>query len=598
MMNLWDRNLEALQRRDPALITLVEGCENQEGLSVEMAKNGEPIVKRDGVCLHSSYDPSREAAGWVEKLGYDSAAPLTVLGLGLGYQMKALAEAGFRGAFIEPDPALFSLAMKHLDLTLVLEKFEPLVGIPLDKMRRVHRDLLAGKIAIHAASLSTNRAYLGELAAYANSLVHVRRGGIKILLVNPIYGGSLPAAHHCARTLEEMGHEVLVFTAESFAKGMRFSDNFSQAEHRESFLNEMISFLSRGVELMVREFEPDLVLALAQAPLLNQSLGRLEQMGIPTAFWFVEDYRVLPYWKGVAAGYSYFFTIQQGDFPAELVKSGARHHAYLPPAAAPDIHFPVKLSKAERKEFGSPLSFVGAGYYNRQRFFRGLADYSFKIWGSDWPMTSPLSPFIQRGAARIDTETCVKIFNASVINLNLHSSMHLEGVNPAGDFVNPRTFEIACCSAFQLVDRRSLMAGLFSDEEMETFASMPELRAKIDHFLANPEAGHTIAAKARGRVLTEHTYRARMEELLALMISEFPAIAEKQRHRIDKRKSFLSEMGEHEGMSDLLARLPQGKAVGLDDIFLGIDASQGELSRSEKIFLMLKNIEDLQGVGR
>ena len=488
--------------------------------------------------------------------------------------------------------------MKHLDLTRVLEQFQPIVGISPEKIRRAHRGLLAGKTVVHHASLRTNTSYFGELADFANSLCMVRKGGLKIILVNPVYGGSLPSARHCACALEQMGHEVEVFAAESFAAGMQFSDRFSRAEHRNSFMGEMTLLLSRGVELMAREFEPDLVLALAQAPLLRPTLVRLEQMGIPTAFWFVEDYRVLPYWREVASGYSYFFAIQQGDFPAELVKSGVRHHAYLPAAAAPEIHAPIELTGAEREEFGSQLSFVGAGYYNRQRSFRALMDYSFKIWGSDWPLTPPLSPFIQRSAARIDTETCVKIFNASAINLNMHSSMQHDGVDPAGDFVNPRTFEIASCSAFQLVDRRSLMDELFAEDEMETFGSMPELRSKIDHFLANPEAGHAVAVKAQSRVLAEHTYIARMEELLSLMIREFPVIGEKQRLRLDRRETCLAEMGEHEGLEDILARVPPGRAVRLQDIHRSIEVSQGELSRAEKIFLMLKNIEVAQEVNR
>jgi len=593
-MKLWERNLEALRCKDPDLAARIQVGTACQGLSVEPAKNGAPIVKRDGVCLHSSYDPVREAAGWRGSLSTDPSLPLTVLGLGFGYHLEALAEAGYHGVVVEPDPALFSLALHHRDLTTVMERFRFLVGVPLETMQRSHRDLLAGQIAAHPASLRSSPDYIGTLAGYAASLNLVRRGGLKILLVNPIYGGSLPAAHHCASALELMGHEVEVFAAESFAKGMALADEFSRPDHRKAYLGDMASFLSRAVEMKAFEFGPDLVLALAQAPLLPPALDRLEQMGIPTAFWFVEDYRLLPYWRDVAASYSYFFAIQKGEFPAELVKSGVRHQAYLPTAASPAVHAPIELSETEREEYGSPLSFVGAGYYNRQRFFRGLIDYPFKIWGSDWPLELPLLNCIQRSAARIDTDTCVRIFNASAINLNLHSSTHLNGVDPDGDFVNPRTFEIACCSAFQLVDRRSLMPELFAEGDLETFGSLPELRDKIDHFLTSPEARQSSAHKGRNRVMAEHTYQARMEELLALMISRFPSIAEKQQGRLNKQESFRVAMAEHYGMRDLLDRLPSGKAVSLEDIFREIGTNKGKLSRAEKIFLMLKNIEVVQ----
>ncbi len=593
-MELWEKNLEMMRCKAPELAAWIQGCTAFEGLSVEPAKNGEPIVKRDGVCLHSSYDPSREAAGWRGSLNIDPGLPLTVLGLGFGYHLEALAEAGYRGVVVEPDPALFSLALRNRDLSTVMEHFRFLVGVPLETMRRSHRDLLAGQTAVHPASLRSSPDYIGALAGYASSLNLVRRGGLKILLVNPIYGGSLPAAHHCASALELMGHEVEVFAAESFAKGMALADDFGRPDNRKTYLGEMASFLSRAVEMKACEFGPDLVLALAQAPLLPPALARLEQLGIPTAFWFVEDYRLLPYWRDVAAAYSYFFVIQKGEFPAELAKCGVRHHAYLPTAASPAVHAPIELSESERIEYGSPLSFVGAGYYNRQRLFRGLIDYPFKIWGSDWPLELPLANCIQRNAARIDTDTCVRIFNASAINLNLHSSTHLNGVDPDGDFVNPRTFEIACCSAFQLVDRRSLMPELFADDDLETFGSLPELRDKIDHFLTRPEDRQRSARKGRDRVMAEHTYQARMEELLALMITRFPAIAEKQQGRLKKQESFMTAMAEHHGMHDLLGRIPPGKAVTLEDIFREIGTNKGKLSRAEKIFLMLKNIEVVQ----
>lgn len=38
--------------------------------------------------------------------------------------------------------------------------------------------------------------------------------------------------------------------------------------------------------------------------------------------------------------------------------------------------------------------------------------------------------------------------------------MERDGVEPYGDFVNPRTFESAACGAFQLVDSRVFRSSL------------------------------------------------------------------------------------------------------------------------------------------
>ncbi len=264
---------------------------------------------------------------------------------------------------------------------------------------------------------------------------------------------------------------------------------------------------------------------------------------------------------------------------------------YLPTAAAPEIHLPVELSPEEREKYGSPLSFVGAGYYNRRMLFRGLSDYPFKIWGSDWPLAPPLDRLIQLNAARIDTETCVRIFNASTINLNLHSSLSHEGVVPDGDFVNPRTFEIASCGAFQLADRRTLLGELFEEGELELFGDLAELRGKIDHYLDRPEERSRIAGLGRRRVLAEHTYLRRMEELLAVMLADQPAMAEKHRSRLEEQERLRAGIDHQEGLRELLDRLPPAVPPTLTDIYGALREGEGSLSRAEKIFLALKNVE-------
>ena len=593
---LLDNNLATLRRIDPILADTVSHVPStREDITLERARNGLMTVKKEGVLLHSTYDPGKEAAAWVSSAATGTPRTICVLGCGLGYHLRELADAGFRGAFIEPDPVLFRLTLEHQDLSAVLARFRPLVGIPVEKLRRTQREPLAGETIIHPASLRANPTYFSRVADYARALALVRRGGIKILLVNPLYGGSLPAARHSAAALGKMGHTVEVFTAEAFAEGYEFSGRFTLPAHRKTFNSALVTLLGQGIELKAIEFEPDLILALAQAPLHHPTLGRLEQMNIPTAFWFVEDYRALPYWRDVAAGYGYFFGIQQGDFLAEVQRSGVNHYAYLPTAAAPDIHAPVKLTTAEQQEFGSPLSFVGAGYHNRERFFRGLTDYSLKIWGSEWPLTQPLAPCIQRNAARVDSETCVKIFNASTINLNLHSSTYHEGIDPDGDFVNPRTFEIACCGAFQLVDRRGLIPDLFADDELETFGGMEELRDKIDRYLTAPDARRSMANRGRARVLAEHTYEARMEELLALMILAYPRIAERRKARVQSRDQLREELETLPGIAPLLSSLPAGSEVNLDALCDAVGREPRALSRAERILLMLNAIRTATG---
>ena len=280
--------------------------------------------------------------------------------------------------------------------------------------------------------------------------------------------------------------------------------------------HSFLQVISQAIRARVEVFEPDLVLCLAQAPVSRQLLKTLARDKVTTAMWFVEDYRVFPYWRAVAPLYDFFFVIQKEPFFEKLAAAGARA-AYLPLAALPSFHRPLgeeELSVAERRHYGSAVSFMGAGYPNRRRAFRQLSHLDFKIWGSDWNGEVSLAPFLQDGGARIEPEQAIKIFNASAINLNLHSSVQAKELVPAGDFVNPRTFEIACCGAFQLVDRRGLLPELFREDELATFTSMPELLDAIPYYLARPDERRELAMRGRARVLAEHTYQHRMAALV------------------------------------------------------------------------------------
>jgi spore maturation protein CgeB len=162
---------------------------------------------------------------------------------------------------------------------------------------------------------------------------------------------------------------------------------------------------------------------------------------------------------------------------------------------------------------------------------------------------------------------------------------------PDGDFVNPRTFEIAACGAFQLVDGRSLLGELFSDEEMVKFSDLHDLRDKIDYYLQRPEKRAEFAEKGRRRVLAEHTYEKRMEELLALIVADNGKLREKLILHRQESCRLHEGIDTQEGLRELLAALPQGSAPTLDGIYSALTGGEGRLSRAEKIFFALKNVE-------
>lgn len=408
---------------------------------------------------------------------------------------------------------------------------------------------------------------------------------MRVLVVLPLYGGSLPVGRYCVAALRELGNLVEVFEAPEFYPSFQALKGLKVTSDRLQYLeNSYLHVVSQAILAKVETFEPDLVLALAQAPLSIQALKRLKRDGVPTAMWFVEDYRLFTYWQAFAPHYDFFAVIQKGEFQLQLQQAGMRNTLYLPLAAQPDVHKPLELSSVERRKFGSDVSFMGAGYPNRRVAFRELVRFDFKLWGTDWDGDAILAPYVQLAGARVSSEDCVRIFNATKVNINLHSSIQAKELVTGGDFVNPRTFEVAACGAFQLVDRRSLMAELFSDGELAVFDSMEELAPRIEHYLANPEERIAIAKRGQARVLAEHTYAARMRTLLDFVAERRPGWP-KPRVASAASEGLPAELVAE--IATLLERLGLPANTSFDDLVWAVRQQQGTLAGLDAAVLFL-----------
>lgn len=411
---------------------------------------------------------------------------------------------------------------------------------------------------------------------------------LRILVVLPMYGGSLLIGRYCAAALRGLGHQVRVFDAPLLYPAFTGVRGLGLAPAPAGQLeNAFLQFVSQAVWAMVREQEPHLVLALAQAPLGRGLLQRLRRAGVRTAMWFVEDYKVFEYWRAFAPLYDLFAVIQKAPFFSLLAGAGQPNALYLPLAALPEFHRPQELSPEEQREYGADIGFLGAGYPNRRRAFRSLVGRDFRIWGSDWENEPLLAPHLQRQGARIGEEECVKIYNATRVNLNLHSSVSDADVVAQGDFVNPRTFELAAAGAFQLVDARALLPELFAPGELATFTSLPEMLLGIDYYLAHPEERRAIAQRGRERVLAEHTYARRMETLLAAVADCLGPWPEAEAPKAADCGAAALPPDLAAGLQNMVHSLGLGPHAGFADVVAALRARSGVLNEAEAGLLFL-----------
>lgn len=552
-MNYLETNLTALAKSQPRLARDLANTAPNPNAVIETSRSDLPALRVGQVRLTSTVDPEREGQSLAQTA---PPGPLACLGFGLGYHLEPL--MGRDLVVWEPDAGLLRLALETRDLSALLSSIR-LVVDP-DQLG----DLTGRSIFIHRPS---SRLYPLEARGLARRLEEPTENATprpdrpKVLVVPPVWGGSLPIAHWCSEALTQLGCEVFTVPIDGMEPLHRLLRRSNcDLKRLDQIQVPMVRFLGELTVLMAEEFQPDLVFAMAQAPLAVKAVEALNRLGAPTAFWFIENYRHMDYFRHMAAAYSHFFHIQGQALETELDRLGANHH-FLPVAAHPPAHRPLDISKQDHERFYAPVGFMGHGYPNRQSVFSRLVPKGLPlgIWGTGWPKKGGWKLLVREDGRRLTSDEVIKVYNACDVVLNLHSSPTAgDGVAKA-DFVNPRTFEVAACGGFQLVDRVQGLEKLFAPgREMAVFNSEDELLEMARHYLANPEERARIAQAGRRRVLNEHTYYHRMERLLTICLG--PA-----RHAAEEAQAFSQDgAAMDQAARNLLQNLAPAAAAGLN----------------------------------
>ena len=594
-MNVLQQNVGILRYQDQVLAAQILQVPGGT-LFIQPAKSGMPTALVNSRYIHSAYDPVREAERWAEQRIKDCQAgeTIVVFGVGLLYHVQALRQMlSHEQVMVVVVPDLSELAdcVSVRSLEGWGERVLWVAGPIADMAARVTQNAKRVRIlSYEPAATVHHEAYEHFRRKLQDRLAQQLSGALHIMVVGPIYGGSLPVARYVVNALEALGHRVSWVDHSPHYAGYRTLDTIRDNRLRLAVQQRLSDTLGVISLAHVAEDPPDLVLALSQAPLSMAVLDQMRRKKVLTAMWFVENFRHLTYWQQMVAGYDFWFVMQRESCLDAFRKAGAKHVSYLPLAADPAIHQAMTLTPEERHEFGADVSFLGAGYWNRRQLLPSLVghEWIFKLWGNEWDNSGALEAVLQRGGARIDTPTSVKIFNATSVNINLHSYTG-EGFDPEGDGVNPRTFELASCGAFQVVDARTLLPALFDESMMAVINRPDELLSSVRTYLHEPARRMAMAESSRNRVLEAHTYVHRMKTLLSAVGMACPdrlgAILQGERHA----GSLVSRSGECPELIPILKQFPQTDRVELVDVANTIrkKGPEAKLNREELLILMM-----------
>ncbi len=277
-----------------------------------------------------------------------------------------------------------------------------------------------------------------------------------------------------------------------------------------------------NLQSLTREFNPELALTLVGFKLPIQMVDWLKKNQVKTAVWLTEDPYFMDRTKVVSQYFDFVFTIDSAAL--EFYKNNGHLHAYkLPLATEPQVFKP----KHVEAKFKSDICLVGFPYPDRIQFIQFLLQntvYRIKLVGK-W--SNPLfrfrsNPKLMIHEGWVEPSMVANFYNGAKIVLNTHRPFNLKqnqnrlGIN--GKSINNRTFDVAACGSFQLIQfKEDLPNHFIEDEEIVSFKNNLELRQKIDYYLKSEEERQWIADNARNRALKDHTFEQRLEKMLELI---------------------------------------------------------------------------------
>ncbi|NUM79541.1 glycosyltransferase [bacterium] len=272
----------------------------------------------------------------------------------------------------------------------------------------------------------------------------------------------------------------------------------------------------------VRTTKPDLVFSVLFTDEFDHTaLRRLRrEISIPIVNWFSDDHwRYETFSRHWADCFTHVVTtdeasvqkyIAAGETIPLLSQWGVNHYRYT----------------AQQGPMRHMVSFVGQPYGKRRSVIRTIRQRGIDVCvrGTGWNVGLHHRIFNKLGilspekyedlcnSTRIDQQGMVDMFRSTRINLNL-SDAYRKGYRKQ---IKARTFEIPGCGGFQLCEETEHLSDYFiPDQEIVTFTSTEEMLEKIHYFLSHDHERNTVASSGHQRVLRDHTYEKRFQQLFA-----------------------------------------------------------------------------------
>jgi len=223
----------------------------------------------------------------------------------------------------------------------------------------------------------------------------------------------------------------------------------------------------------------------------------------------------------------YYNVCEQGDQRMNGFQKSTGNHPYTVLLAADKtIHY-----FDYDKKYKADISFVGTNLpdkanFLRQQVFPLKKKYDLRLYGQDWSNSDKLLGFAQRVGQyfnipyikslqkpKLNLEDERKIYSSSTISLNIHENYQRK----FGGDCNERTFKIPLCGGFEITDDVACIRKYFvGGKEIIIAKNKNDWFDKIDYYIKNPKMRLSIIEAGKKRVLKDHTYHNRVNQLIEI----------------------------------------------------------------------------------
>jgi glycosyltransferase involved in cell wall biosynthesis len=180
----------------------------------------------------------------------------------------------------------------------------------------------------------------------------------------------------------------------------------------------------------------------------------------------------------------------------------------LEQATDPTVFFPEY-----DRSYACEMAFVGNSRGILRPIIRDLltVGLDFDVWGQQWQRFLPARYLAGEYLAN---EQVRRVYSSSVIVLNDHwDDMRTQGI------VSNRIYDALACGGCVLSDHLPELSERFGDA-VTTYRTPHELERTVRRLLADPDERAERAAYGRALVLSEHTFRHRVDVLLEAVVAQ------------------------------------------------------------------------------